>query len=38
MAAVVFWPLTAALAFVVLLGIVWWVLFSQLRGRDDKPL
>ena len=31
---IVFWPLTSALAFVVLLVLVWCVLLSQVGKRD----
>ena len=35
MATVVFWPLMAGLAYVVLVVVVWWILLSQVGGATD---
>ena len=38
MASIVFWPLVAGLAYVVLLVIAWWLLLSHVSDRDDDAL
>ena len=35
LATVVFWPLMAGLAYVVLLSMAWWILLLQVGKRDD---